>query len=289
MPHGNAPMIRKHAILYVHTERFVRRPISSRRRHGGNSHSGRPSRRHAQLHRDRRVIAAVYSSGNHLLDALPPLELAGLEKDLHIVPLSARRSTQSAGRAMNHVDFPIDAVLSVVATLKNGESVEVATVGRESFVESDATFDSGVSSRTSFCQVQGRVQRMTIERFQKHMTTSVPFARLMRHNVRASLFSAQQFTACNVKHSVLQRCARWLAMTADRVGSPQFRLTQEFLAIMLGVRPALVSEAAEALQRMGAIEYRQGVVRILDGPALEASACECYQVCKRAFAESLSN
>jgi CRP-like cAMP-binding protein len=120
------------------------------------------------------------------------------------------------------------------------------------------------------------------------MTTSAPFARLMRHNVRATLFSAQQFAACNVKRSVLQRCARWLAMTADRVGSEQFTLTHDFLSIMLGVRRAGVSEAADALHRMGAIEYRRGVVTVLDSALLQDTACECYHLCKNAFDASLS-
>ncbi len=233
--------------------------------------------------------ATTFSSGNRVLDALPPLDLAGIEDDLEIVTLSAHQFTHSAGGTMHHVDFPIDAVLSVVATLANGDSVEVGTVGREGFVEADAALESTISSRTSFCQVKGRVGRMSVKRFDERMTASAPFARLMRHNVRATLFSAQQFVACNAKHSVLQRCARWLCMTADRVGSSQFTLTHDFLAIMLGVRRAGVSEAADALSRIGAIEYRRGLVTVLDKNLLEGAACECYQACRRAFITALQD
>ena len=232
--------------------------------------------------------SAPFSSGNRVLDALPPPDLAGLEQDLEIVSLSAHQFTHSIGGTMHHVDFPIDAVLSVVATLLNGDSVEVGTVGREGFVEADAALESTISSRTSFCQVKGRVGRMTVERFEERMTTSPQFARLMRHNVRATLFSAQQFVACNAKHSVLQRCARWLSMTADRVGSAQFTLTHDFLSIMLGVRRAGVSEAADALSRIGAIEYGRGIVTVLDKSLLEGASCECYQACRQAFATSLT-
>ncbi|HEV2641162.1 MAG TPA: helix-turn-helix domain-containing protein, partial [Candidatus Elarobacter sp.] len=129
--------------------------------------------------------------------------------------------------------------------------------------------------------------RMSVKRFDERMTASAPFARLMRHNVRATLFSAQQFVACNAKHSVLQRCARWLCMTADRVGSAQFTLTHDFLAIMLGLRRAGVSEAADTLSRIGAIEYRRGLVTVLDKALLEGAACECYQTCRHAFVTSL--
>ncbi len=216
-----------------------------------------------------------YSGGIRLLDALSPPDVAQLAQDVDIVTLTAHQFTHSVGGVMDHVDFPIDAVLSVVATLENGDSVEVGTVGSESFVESDAALDSSLSSRTSFCQVAGSVGRMSIERFEQRMATSTTFARAMRHNVRAALFSTQQFTACNLKHSVLQRCARWLAMTADRVGGPQFVLTHDFLAIMLGVRRAGVSVAAAALQHQGSIRYTRGGFCVIERHGFYYSGCEC--------------
>jgi CRP-like cAMP-binding protein len=233
-------------------------------------------------------VTAGYCSGNRLLDALPFSDRADLEADLEIVTLLAHKFTHSAGAVLDHIDFPIDAVLSVVATLDDGDTVEVGTVGSEGFVESDAALGSVHAQRTSFCQVGGTVGRMSIGRFEARMSTSSAFARHIRRNVRAMLFSTQQFVACNVKHSIPQRCARWLSMTQDRVGSPQFTLTHEFLAIMLGVRRASVSEAADSLQTMGAISYRRGVVSILNQTLLNNMACECYEACKLAFEASLN-
>jgi CRP-like cAMP-binding protein len=229
----------------------------------------------------------MYVSGNKLLDALSSDDRRDLGRDVAIVTLAAHASTHAAGTALKHVDFPINAVLSVVATLDNGDSVEVATVGSEGFVESDAALDSALAHRMSFCQMRGDVGRMSIEHFEARMAASPSFARLMRHNVRATLFSAQQFAVCNAKHSILQRCARWLSMTEDRVGRDDFTLTHEFLAIMLGVRRSSVSESADALQKIGAIAYRRGKVRVLDRVRLNGMACECYGACKTAFATSL--
>jgi len=231
---------------------------------------------------------AVYRLGNRLLDALPAGEAPSLAGDVVILTLKAKQSTQSSGEPIMHVDFPIDAVLSVVATLKTGETVEVGTVGNESFVELDVALDSTLASRTSFCQVEGRVGRMTVERFRARMATSDAFAHAMRTNVRAALFSSQQFAVCNLKHTVIQRCARWLAMTADRVDRPQFSLSQEFLAIMLGAKTAVVAEATGRLERSGAVAYRGSEVRVLDTGALHDAACECYALAKAAFAASLS-
>jgi CRP-like cAMP-binding protein len=232
-------------------------------------------------------LPSGYSCGNRLLDALPALDAIGLEADVEVVFVPATRFTHAAGETMDHVDFPIDAVLSVVTTLANGDTVEVGAVGRESFVEADAGLDLLIAPRSSFCQVAGQVGRMPIARFQARMAASPSFARLMRHNVSATLFCAQQFAACNAKHAVVQRCARWLLMTADRVDASRFAMTHDFLAIMLGVRRAGVSEAAEALQGLGAIEYRRGTVTIVNRDLLERTSCECYGACRAAFDASL--
>lgn len=232
-------------------------------------------------------LASGYSFGNRVLDALPTFDLPELRNELQVVSLAAGQYTHVLGEPMDHVDFPIDAVLSVVATLENGDTVEVNTIGREGFVEAYAALDLVVAPRTSFCQVGGNVARMPIASFRRRMTNSAPFARLIYHNVSAMLFSAQQFVACNAKHALIQRCARWLLMTADRVGTARFPLTHDFLAIMLGVRRASVSEAAESLQRSGAIEYHRGKVTIASRASLEAAACECYELCRVAFSASL--
>jgi CRP-like cAMP-binding protein len=230
---------------------------------------------------------AGFQCGNLLLDALPYEDRANLAGDLKIISIPAHTYTHSAGMTMTAIDFPIDAVLSVVATLENGYTIEVGTVGRESFVEVDAALSSPRSQRSSFCQVRGSIGRMPFQTFEHRMATSPSFATLIHRNVRAALFSAQQFAACNSKHSVLQRCARWLSMTEDRVGDRNFTLTHELLAVMLGVRRAGVSQAAEALRTMGAIDYRRGRITVLDSALLNATACECYDACKRAFASSL--
>ena len=231
--------------------------------------------------------AGAYTSGNRVLDALPAGDRIDLIADLEVVNFAAHQVTHEVGAFLGHVNFPIDAVLSVVATLTNGDTVEVGTVGSEGFVETDAALHSSLANRTSFCQVRGMVGQMSMARFTSRMATSQTFAQLMRRNVRASLFSAQQFAACNVKHSVQERCARWLSMTADRVGGTEFILTHDLMAIMLGVRRSGVSEAAEALQRMGAISYRRGAVTVKNQKLLNDSACECYEACKHAFSSAL--
>jgi hypothetical protein len=224
-------------------------------------------------------------SGNRLLDALSAGDLVGIVDDVAIVQIHAHESSQTRGRSMRFVDFPIDAVLSVLVTL-DGRSVEVASTGNEGFVDADAALESTSSPRSTVCQVSGRVGRMHFETFQGRLGSET-FARLMRRNVSASLFSTQQFLACNAKHAVLARCARWLMMTADRAGRSEFSLSREFLAIMLGVPVGALREVIELLENFGAVHYRQASLTIVDAGILESHACECYSACKSAFAQSL--
>jgi CRP-like cAMP-binding protein len=92
-----------------------------------------------------------------------------------------------------------------------------------------------------------------------------------------------QSAACNHFHTLEQRCCRWLLMTHDRMQADESLLTQEFLAMMLGVQRTGVSRAAGALQDAGLITYTRGNVAILDRRSLKRLSCECYGVAKREF------
>jgi hypothetical protein len=226
-------------------------------------------------------------SGNRLLDALSSRDLIDIERDVQIIVMRAHQPSLSAGQQMQHVHFPIDAVLSIIVTL-DGKSIEVGTIGNESFVEGDAAFGAVLAARSTICQVEGRVGRMPIEVFQERLGSD-SFARLMRNNVGAALYCTQQYLACNAKHSTLARCARWLLMTADRAGRTQFRLNQSFLGIMLSVHEDEMQGATDELTRLGAVGYSKANVSIVDADLLEQISCECYASCKAAFAKSLSD
>ncbi len=104
-----------------------------------------------------------------------------------------------------------------------------------------------------------------------------PFYELLTAYAQALTGVIMQSTACNAVHSVEQRLARWLLMAHDRVGSDEFLLTQEFVAMMLGATRPTVTIVAGTLQRAGLITYHRGHVAIVDRPALESASCECYR------------
>jgi CRP-like cAMP-binding protein len=221
--------------------------------------------------------------GNRLIAALPETAQARITAHMNVVALERKQFTNVYDSPMRTVDFPIDAVMSVVATLSTGSTCEVATVGREGFVEIDAALASRVAQRTSFCQVAGRVARVPIDVFQSEMDATPEFRRLVMRAVRARAFVTEQLATCNLKHALLQRFARWLLMTRDRLQCDEFKVTHEFLGMMLGARRAGISQAAATLQAGGSIAYRRGTIVILDGVKLTASACECYTADREAI------
>jgi CRP-like cAMP-binding protein len=222
------------------------------------------------------LVYQAYGGGNRLLDGLPEADKSALVGSLHVVSFGVRDPIAVTGEPQVHVAFPIDAVFSIVALFSSGQTAEVGTVGREGFLPLEIIAGAKGALRTTFCQVPGRGAVMHRSVFEQAFAERRAFALQVQRNASARLFVSEQLTACNLSHSVVQRCARWLLMTMDRVARPDFLLTHEFLAMMLGVRRAGVTEAAGQLQRAGAIRYRRGNITVLDPALLRAASCECY-------------
>jgi len=127
-------------------------------------------------------------------------------------------------------------------------------------------------------QVAGDALAVDAEAFREGLRGSEEFADLVNRYINAVWAETAQAVACNRLHSIDQRCARWLLLVRDRLGRSEFRLTQEFLAVMLGVRRPSVSVATERMQSEGLISYRRGDLKLLDPDGLRASASECYEI-----------
>jgi CRP-like cAMP-binding protein len=184
--------------------------------------------------------------------------------------------------------FPLGAILSVVAQMKDGGMVEIGTIGREGTSAVPLLMGSETSANESFCQVPGKAWKMPAETFRSLLAKSQVFREFLNRYLQAYVNMLGQLAACNRLHSVYERCARWLLMTGDRVGSNEFPLTHEFLAIMLGSRRAGVTVAAAILQKAGFIRYSHGTITIVDRAGLEATTCECYEMTTDQFGDLLS-
>ncbi|HEX3302482.1 MAG TPA: Crp/Fnr family transcriptional regulator [Thermomicrobiales bacterium] len=193
-----------------------------------------------------------------------------------------------SGATIHSLYFPRTCVISLLTTLSDEQPVEAATVGREGMVGTPVVLGVRVTNAQALAQVPGIAIRLDAERFLSDLRRSNgAFSGLLLRYAQALHEQTAQSVACNRRHPIEERCARWLLMTQDRVGANQFPLTQEFLAFMLGVRRASVTVAAGILQQAGLISYQRGKISILDREGLEAASCECYAVVRRKYEQLL--
>jgi CRP-like cAMP-binding protein len=223
---------------------------------------------------------------NGLLAHLPAEERKQLVSRMDTIRIGPKDILYQAGGPMNHVYFPIGGVISSAIILSDGRTAEVTATGNEGMVGLLAAHGGVRSTEQVFCQLPGEARRMDRNEFIDAMHRNTHVTALIRRYTRTHLRVLAQHAACNSLHTVEQRCAKWLLLTRDRVGTDEFPITQEFLSAMLGVRRATVTRAAGALQKAGDISYRHGRLRVLDPARLTAAACECYRSIREALADS---
>jgi CRP-like cAMP-binding protein len=222
---------------------------------------------------------APSTTQNLLLAALPPEDYERLLPALEAVPLKLKDVLHKPGEPLQHVYFPGGGgFCSILTVLRDGEMIEVATVGREGMVGVSAVLDGG---RVPYCSmVQAEMDacyRMPVKALRLETDRHGTFYELLAKYSQAFTGFVMQSTACNAAHSVEQRLARWLLHAQDRVGKTEFPLTQEFVAMMLGASRPTVTVVAGMLQNAGLIKYRHGKVSIVDREMLESASCECYR------------
>ena len=227
-------------------------------------------------------MEGVNRNGNRLLAGLGRQELEQLRPHLRHVRLEIRSALWEPNRPIETVYFPINCVTSVVAMDDAGRAVEVGTVGNEGMVGLPVFLGARSSTGRAFTQIAGEALQLSTELFVSAAQNGQFRAQLQRYT-QGFVTQISQSVACNRLHLPKQRLARWLLSCHDRVGVDQFLLTQEFMAQMLGVRRATVSEAASALQEDGLIQYSRGMMTIADRAGLEGAACDCYRIVRDEF------
>ena len=225
---------------------------------------------------------------NTVLAGLDTDSLATLLPDLHETPLPSGQVLHEPGEPIAAVYFPLVGVVSIVADLGADQIVETATVGREGMVGISLFLGATTPTERSLVQVPGQALTMTAEDLRRHIAdVDGPLTAMLRRSTQALFTQVARNAACNRVHTVRQRAARWLLMTADRMDSPRFELTQHFLAQMLAVRRTSVSEVARSLAEGGCITYTRGTITLTDRPGLQAHACDCYELIRRATEAAL--
>jgi CRP-like cAMP-binding protein len=165
--------------------------------------------------------------------------------------------------------------------MSDGKRIEVGLTGKEGFVGLPLAVGFKTSPTLTIIQIAATGFRVGTRDLENIFRTCPELVRSLNRYTQELALQQTQVAACNRLHDVEERLARWLLMSQDRVESPSFLLTQEFLSHMLGTRRASVTVAAGVLQKAGLITYKRGQVHVRNRSKLEKSSCECYQILNR--------
>ena len=225
---------------------------------------------------------------NRLLEAFGQPALAVLSPHLIETPLSLDRVLGEAGDAVESVYFPSSGVISMITVLDDGRAVESLTVGREGAAGLLPALGDPAWGARALVQIAGAAWRVEGKRLREAALAQPAILDVAIRYAQATEAHLYQSSACNASHAIEARLCRWLLTCEDRVGDPVLPLTQDYLAMMLGVQRTSVTVAAQAIQRRGLMEYRRGRITILDRPGMETAACGCYRATEDIYAALLA-
>jgi CRP-like cAMP-binding protein len=213
---------------------------------------------------------------NELLRHLPADEWRQLSAHTRIMTLRYAEVLFNDDEPPDMAFFPLTALVSMMAVMRNGDEIEYGSIGREGMVGLQVALGAQALRGRAICQLEGEVLCLPGAAI-RESDRAPELHRLLMRYAQSTINVLAQSAACNALHSVRERTARWLLITRDRAGADDFALTQDFLSKMLGVRRAGVTEVARDLQRESIIEYTRGHIRVLDAVRLEQASCECYE------------
>jgi CRP-like cAMP-binding protein len=220
-------------------------------------------------------------SDNRLLAALPAADLRRWAEHLELVDLTLGQVISEPGSELEFAFFPLDSIVSLLYVMDNGESAEIALVGKDGML--GVTLFMGGNSTTIRAVVQsaGKAFRLPAREVLAAVARGGATLRVLLLYTQTLLTQMTQTAACNRHHTLEQQFSRWLLLSFDRLCGDEMVMTQKLIAKMLGVKSDEVTDAANALGATGAISYRDGRISLLDREMLEKSSCECYQVVRR--------
>jgi len=215
-------------------------------------------------------------TGNLLLDHLKTARKTFIERGERISRGPGHELLRQ-GEVATHGFFPASAICSMTVGLRSGNKAEAAVVGREGLVGVSHISGSGVSHFAALVHVKGDGWRVPFSVIAELLHQDAEVRKALLQYAAYRLNVVGRSVACNAYHSIVERLARWLLLTQDRIGRDEFPLTHDMLSQMLAATRPRVSLAAGKLRKLGVIDYRRGLFRILDRARLEKSACECYE------------
>jgi CRP-like cAMP-binding protein len=224
--------------------------------------------------------APIFTSGNHLIEALPPIEKDCLFSHTKPVVLEAEQPLYEVEDAISSIYFPLDSVISYCSLMEDGSSAEVCLTGRDGVVGIQAIFGEQIARNCTTVLTAGEALKLDTAVMRDFVATNDNLRSLLLGYYGNLMRQVSQRAVCNGRHSLQQRFCFWLLLVHELAGNVEIPLTHETIARKLGARRAGITNIAGAMQEKGAISYARGTVRVHDPKLLEAEACECFQALK---------
>lgn len=225
----------------------------------------------------------MYRPENTLLQQLPPAARQQLLDHCEPFELVLSAELSARGQPLAHAHFPIEGFLSLVIDVDSHPPLEVGMVGAEAMLGSELVLGVAATPWRALVQGAGSSWRIGANEFRAQIDAIPALQTLLQACLLVRLHQQTLAAACQRYHLIAPRLARWLLMSQDRSRSESFHVTQEFMALMLGVRRVGVTEAAGQFQDGGLIAYHRGELTVLNRKALEAEACSCYTADKEIY------
>jgi CRP-like cAMP-binding protein len=217
---------------------------------------------------------------NQILRRLPQPERERLYPHLRLVPMPLGTVVYESDTRLRHIYFPTDCIVSLLYVLKDGATAEIAVVGNEGAVGVSLFMGGETTPSRAVVQSAGHAYRLTRALLKQEFERHGQLLHVLLRYTQSLITQMAQTAVCNRHHALEQQLCRWLLLSLDRLESNELKMTQELIASMLGVRREGVTAAAGHLQKLGAISYARGRIRVLDRAKLESLSCECYAAVK---------
>jgi len=215
---------------------------------------------------------------NRILAALPDDEFDRMQSLLRIDSYPSGKTLYDTGENISNVYFVNTGMISLVSMTDEGASIEVGVIGQEGMLGISAILGFHRMPQKAIVQLPLIASKMSLKALANELSLRGKLQGLLMRQMYLLHFQVARSVLCNRFHHIESRLCRWLLMSRERVVSDQLPLTQEFIATMLGVARPMVSLTARTLQTAGLIDYKSGLITILDIKGLEAASCDCYQI-----------
>jgi CRP-like cAMP-binding protein len=214
---------------------------------------------------------------NVLLASMPRTTRAAIEPGLELVPLKLADVVIAENAVQNYVYFPTGGIVSLVSVLHDGSTSELGIAGNDGLVGLQGAMRAKQAPHRAVVQVAGHALRIRTKFLAERFKTDVGLQDVLQRYSQFVLLQVCQSAVCNRQHALHEQFCRWILLSLDRLETNEVRMTQQLIAVMLGVRREGVSSVATQLKAEGLIDYSRGHIIVRDRAGVEARACECYR------------